>query len=50
MLAAGIPPGAVFVQSDVPTHAQLAYLLECTSYVGELSRMIQYKEKGGDAR
>jgi len=47
MLAAGIPPGAVFVQSDVPTHAQLAYLLECTSYVGELSRMIQYKEKGG---
>src|SRR5689334_3900514 len=46
MLAAGIPPGAVFVQSDVPTHAQLAYLLECTSYVGELSRMIQYKEKG----
>ncbi len=47
MLAAGIPPGAVFVQSDVSTHAQLAYLLECTSYVGELSRMIQYKQKGG---
>jgi len=46
MLAAGIPPGTVFVQSDVPAHAQLAYLLECTSYVGELSRMIQYKEKG----
>src|SRR3954468_12467706 len=42
--AAGIPRAAVFVQSDVPTHAQLAYLLECTSYVGELSRMIQYKE------
>jgi tryptophanyl-tRNA synthetase len=46
MLAAGVPEGTVFVQSDVPTHAQLAYLLECTSYVGELSRMIQYKEKG----
>lgn len=46
MLAAGAPPGTVFVQSDVPAHAQLAYLLECTSYVGELSRMIQYKEKG----
>ncbi|TWD79786.1 tryptophanyl-tRNA synthetase [Kribbella amoyensis] len=46
MLAAGLPPGTVFVQSDVPAHAQLAYLLECTSYVGELSRMIQYKEKG----
>jgi tryptophanyl-tRNA synthetase len=46
MLAAGVPEGTVFIQSDVPTHAQLAYLLECTSYVGELSRMIQYKEKG----
>ncbi len=46
MLAAGLPPGSVFVQSAVPAHAQLAYLLECTSYVGELSRMIQYKEKG----
>ncbi|WP_406050522.1 tryptophan--tRNA ligase [Kribbella sp. NBC_00889] len=46
MLATGTAPGTVFVQSDVNTHAQLAYLLECTSYVGELSRMIQYKEKG----
>ncbi len=46
MLAAGLPPGGVFVQSAVPAHAQLAYLLECTSYVGELGRMIQYKEKG----
>jgi tryptophanyl-tRNA synthetase len=46
MLAAGLPPGTVFIQSTVPAHAQLAYLLECTSYVGELSRMIQYKEKG----
>jgi tryptophanyl-tRNA synthetase len=46
MLAAGLPPGTVFIQSHVPAHAQLAYLLECTSYVGELSRMIQYKEKG----
>jgi tryptophanyl-tRNA synthetase len=48
MLAAGLPPGSVFIQSAVPAHAQLAYLLECTSYVGELSRMIQYKEKGRD--
>jgi tryptophanyl-tRNA synthetase len=45
MLAAGLPPGTVFIQSTVPAHAQLAYLLECTSYIGELSRMIQYKEK-----
>ena len=45
MLAAGLPAGTVFIQSTVPAHAQLAYLLECTSYIGELSRMIQYKEK-----
>jgi tryptophanyl-tRNA synthetase len=36
----------LFVQSDVPAHAELSYLLECTTYTGELSRMIQFKEKG----
>ena len=46
MLAAGLPEATVFIQSAVPAHAQLGYLLECTAYVGELSRMIQYKEKG----
>ena len=45
MLATGVQPGQVFVQSRVPAHAQLAYLLECTATVGELSRMIQFKEK-----
>ncbi|HET7306101.1 MAG TPA: tryptophan--tRNA ligase [Segeticoccus sp.] len=47
LLAAGLPTGSVFLQSAVPAHAQLAYLLECTARVGELSRMIQFKEKGG---
>lgn len=47
LLAAGLPPGSVFLQSAVPAHAQLAYLLECTTHVGELARMIQFKEKGG---
>lgn len=48
-LAAGLDPqrATVFVQSEVPAHVQLAYLLECTAHVGELSRMIQFKEKGG---
>jgi tryptophanyl-tRNA synthetase len=36
----------VFVQSDVAAHVQLGYLLECTAHAGELSRMIQFKEKG----
>ena len=36
----------MFIQSAVPAHAQLAYLLECTVYFGELPRMVQYKERG----
>ena len=48
-LAAGLDPerATVFVQSDVPAHVELGYLLESTARVGELSRMIQFKEKGG---
>ncbi len=46
LLAVGLAPSTLFVQSRVPAHAQLAYLLECTAYTGELNRMIQFKEKG----
>ena len=46
LMAAGLDRATLFRQSQVPAHAQLAYLLECTAYTGELSRMIQYKEKG----
>lgn len=35
----------LFVQSDVPEHTQLYYLLSCITYTGELSRMTQYKDK-----
>lgn len=47
MLAAGLDPerAVVFRQSRVPTHTAMAYLLECTAFVGELDRMIQFKEK-----
>lgn len=47
--AAGLDPerATVFVQSDVPAHVELSYLLESTAHVGELGRMIQFKEKGG---
>ncbi|PRZ43645.1 tryptophanyl-tRNA synthetase [Antricoccus suffuscus] len=50
--AAGLDPSrcAVFVQSQVRAHVELSYLLESTAYVGELSRMIQFKEKGGRPR
>ena len=46
-LACGIDPkkSNVFVQSHVPAHAELAWILSCHSYMGELGRMTQYKDK-----
>jgi tryptophanyl-tRNA synthetase len=46
-LAAGLDPAraTLFRQSQVPSHRELTYLLECTAYTGELNRMIQFKEK-----
>jgi tryptophanyl-tRNA synthetase len=47
LMAAGLDPGrcTLFVQSHVPAHAELHWLLEATAYDGELRRMVQYKEK-----
>ncbi|MGH9077601.1 MAG: tryptophan--tRNA ligase [Acidimicrobiales bacterium] len=47
LLAAGLDPGAcsLFVQSHVPEHTQLTWLLECTASMGELRRMTQFKDK-----
>ncbi|MFE6691419.1 tryptophan--tRNA ligase [Streptomyces sp. NPDC057743] len=47
LLAAGLDPErcTVFVQSHVDEHARLAYLMECTASVGEMRRMVQFKEK-----
>ena len=47
LLAAGLDPErcTLFVQSHVTQHTQLAWLLECTATMGELSRMTQFKEK-----
>ncbi len=46
-IACGLDPNRVnlFIQSEVPAHSQLAYLLQCNSYIGELERMTQYKDK-----
>lgn len=46
LLAVGLDDSTLFVQSRVPTHAQLGYLLECVATTGELGRMIQFKETG----
>jgi tryptophanyl-tRNA synthetase len=47
LLACGIDPGrsVLFVQSDVPEHAELAWILTCTARMGELRRMVQFKER-----
>lgn len=47
LLALGLDPekGIIFVQSQVPTHAQLAWLLNCYTQFGELNRMTQFKDK-----
>lgn len=46
-LAAGVDPdnATLFVQSHVPQHAQLAWLLNCHTSMGELNRMTQFKDK-----
>lgn len=47
LLAAGLDPEicTLFIQSHVPSHAQMGWLLECVATYGELSRMTQFKEK-----
>lgn len=46
-VAAGIDPqrSTLFVQSEVPAHAQLGWIMQCVSYIGELERMTQFKDK-----
>jgi tryptophanyl-tRNA synthetase len=47
-LAAGVDPerSTIFIQSDVPEHAELAWVLSCIARMGELERMTQFKDKG----
>src|SRR3954465_13960652 len=47
-LAAGLDPerATIFIQSDVPEHTELTWILSCVSRMGELERMTQFKDKG----
>ncbi len=51
-LAAGIDPkvSTIFVQSDVPEHAELSWLLNCVTRISELERMTQFKDKARKQR
>lgn len=50
-VAAGIDPkvATIFVQSHNPAHAEFGWLMECSSYFGELGRMTQFKDKSKKA-
>ena len=45
LLACGIKPENLFIQSLIPEHVELSWVLGCTSSYGELSRMTQFKDK-----
>lgn len=47
LFAVGLDPevATVFVQSHIPEHSELSWIMECTVSFGELSRMTQYKDK-----
>ena len=46
-IAAGLDPekNTIFIQSHVPAHTQLSWVLNCYTYMGELNRMTQFKDK-----
>lgn len=46
-VAAGLNPekNCIYYQSHVPAHAQLGWVLDCFTYMGELNRMTQFKDK-----
>ena len=46
-LACGLDPekATIFLQTDVKQHAELGYILACYTYLGELNRMTQFKDK-----
>ena len=51
LLAVGLDPelSTIFVQSHVPAHVEMGWLMESTARFGELRRMTQFKDKGGES-
>src|SRR5260370_41451107 len=47
LLAAGLDPArcTLFVQSDVPAHTELTWILNCVATIGELRRMTQFRDR-----
>lgn len=49
LMAVGVKPENLFIQSLVPEHAELCWIFNCYCSYGHLSRMTQFKDKGRDA-
>jgi tryptophanyl-tRNA synthetase len=51
LMAVGLDPEVctLFLQSHVPQHTELSWLMECTASMGELRRMTQFKDKAGES-
>lgn len=45
LIAVGVDPDFIFIQSMVPEHTELAWIFNCVSSYGEVSRMTQFKDK-----
>src|SRR4030095_12302283 len=45
LIAVGVKPENLFIQSMIPEHAELAWIFNCVSSYGEVSRMTQFKDK-----
>ena len=52
VLASGVDPerATLFVQSQVPQHAELAWIMMCLTPLGDLNRMTQFKDKSTHSR
>lgn len=50
LIATGIDPDNLFVQSLIPEHAELGWIMNCVSSYGELSRMTQFKDKSKQSK
>lgn len=49
LLAVGVKPEHLFIQSLIPEHTELCWIFNCFCSVGHLSRMTQFKDKGKDS-
>src|SRR5690606_21828030 len=45
LIAAGLEPENMFIQSLIPEHSELAWILNCVASYGEVTRMTQFKDK-----